>query len=669
MATLQNYISLRDGVSPVLEKMSRATSVVSDKLTKLSGGMRGVGDASESAAGKMKFFGSMFAANIVSDLFMRGLSSAQDMIRGTVALADEYAGIKARLALIAGSQNNVAALNEMIYESAQRARGGYMDMAKAVADLSTNAKDAFPDPRKTVEFVEGMQKLFVIGGAPKANQQAAMLQLQQALASGRLQGDEFRSITENAAILQDMIAKTMGITRGELKKLSTEGKITSDIIKRSILDNMDEINGRFEQMPKKWGDHFTDLKNYALKKLNPVSDAIGNLANSAEVKELIADLKTGISGLVPIFAGIVGAVQRFVGVLVSGIRTVSSLIESRSLVMQGALIAVGMALGFSALMALRSAVQYGAAAVAMGLKTIADWAETAAIIALIVAQEGLNAALYACPITWIIGAVVLLIGVFYAVVAAVNHFAGTSISATGIIFGVFGWLFANIWNMVALTANYFIAFANFLGSVFVDPLGAAYNLFVDIWNAIASYVGEAVNAIVKMIRSIPGMSHVIGGEPIDVKSALTLERKTIENAAWHIDPVATKNPWEMAEAAYDIGANLGDILKMPEGAETPVPDFDDIESNTADTADNTKKGAGDAKRAADALDSTAEDLKFLREAAEREAINKYTTATVHIDVGGVTAGDTGGNDFDGVMRKLNNVLIESVENGAEAVQR
>ena len=177
MATLQNYISLRDGVSPVLEKMSRATSVVSDKLTKLSGGIRGVGDASETAAGKMKFFGSMFAANIVSDLFMRGLSSAQDMIRGTVALADEYAGIKARLALIAGSQNNVAALNEMIYESAQRARGGYMDMAKAVADLSTNAKDAFPDPRKTVEFVEGMQKLFVIGGAPKANQQAAMLQL------------------------------------------------------------------------------------------------------------------------------------------------------------------------------------------------------------------------------------------------------------------------------------------------------------------------------------------------------------------------------------------------------------------------------------------------------------------------------------------------------------
>ena len=664
MATLQNYISLRDGVSPVLEKMSRATSVVSDKLTKLSGGIRGVGDASESAAGKMKFFGSMFAANIVSDLFMRGLSSAQDMIRGTVALADEYAGIKARLALIAGSQNNVAALNEMIYESAQRARGGYMDMAKAVADLSTNAKDAFPDPRKTVEFVEGMQKLFVIGGTSNTNKQMAMLQLQQALASGRLQGDEFRSITENAPILQDMIAKTMGITRGELKKLSTEGKITSDIIKRSILDNMDEINGRFEQMHKKWGDHFTDLKNYALKKLNPISDAIGNLANSAEVKELIADIKTGISGIAPIFFGVVGAVRWFISTLVSGIRFGSSVIHEFSLLSQIALIALGTVLGIVAMLALRSAAQFLLAAGAVVAKTIADWAETAAIIALIAAQEGLNAALYACPITWIIGAVVLLIGVFYAVVAAVNHFAGTSISATGMIFGAFAALFAQIRNMIARVINVFIAFANFLGSVFQDPLNATANLFIDIWNGIGQYIEEAINGIIDMINDIPGMDgrfdHV----------GFTVERREIRGgAAFHVDPIQMLDVANEYQFGYNVGASLGDWMKMPEGAETPVPDFDNIESNTADTADNTKKGADHAKRAADALDSTAEDLKFLREAAERETINKYTTATVHIDVGGVTAGDTGGNDFDGVMRRLNDVLIESVENGAEAVQR
>ena len=332
--------------------------------------------------------------------------------------------------------------------------------------------------------------------------------------------------------------------------------------------------------------------------------------------------------------------------------------------MQGALIAVGMALGFSALMALRSAVQYGAASVAMGLKTIATWAEVAASVAATYAQEGLNAALYACPITWIIGAVVLLIGVFYAVVAAVNHFAGTSISATGLIFGAFAALFAQIRNMVARAINVIIAFANFLGSVFQDPLNATANLFIDIWNGIGEYIEEAINGIIDMINKIPGMDerfeHV----------GFTVERREIRGgAAFHVDPIEMLDVANEYEFGYNVGASLGDWMKMPEGAETAVPDFDNIESNTADTADNTKKGADHAKRAADALDSTAEDLKFLREAAEREAINKYTTATVHIDVGGVTAGDTGGNDFDGVMRRLNDVLIESVENGAEAVQR
>lgn len=129
-----------------------------------------------------------------------------------------------------------------------------------MASLSVNARDAFPDPRKTVQFMEGMQKLFVIGGASKENQQFAMLQLQQSLASGRLQGDEFRSITENAPILQDMIAKTMKVSRGELKQLSAQGEITADIIKRAIFENMDEINDKFESMPKRWSDHFTDFK-------------------------------------------------------------------------------------------------------------------------------------------------------------------------------------------------------------------------------------------------------------------------------------------------------------------------------------------------------------------------------------------------------------------------
>lgn len=672
MATLQNYISLRDGVSPMLEKMSRAAHTVSNKLNCASGSAWNAGDSFGYAAGKAGLFKSILAGNIIGNVIMRGLDSIAGSISGAVALADEYTSLNARLALVAGSQSNVAALNDMIYESAQRARGGYMDMAKAVASLSVNARDAFPDPRKTVQFMEGMQKLFVIGGASKENQQFAMLQLQQSLASGRLQGDEFRSITENAPILQDMIAKTMKVSRGELKQLSAQGEITADIIKRAIFENMDEINDKFESMPKRWSDHFTDFKNVVLKSFAPIADRINRLANSEGVRSMFSMLKNGVKSIMPVLYAVIGGVEKFVNMFTAGISTVASFVQNHSLLMQMALIALGGYLAFVGTMALISAGQMALAAISMAAKTAADWLETAALIALTVAQEGLNAALYACPLTWIVGAIIAVIAVLYAAVAAVNYFAGTSISATGIIFGAFMWLFSSIWNMIAFTVNMFVSLAEFIGNVFVDPLNATYNLFADIWNGVVDLVGQAVAAIVDMIAQIPGMNKLGISTDFSAES-LHLERKEISGGYdFSGYKMKTLNPANEMAWGYNVGAGIGDSIsdafRLPE-IEAPGYNAKDIVDNTANTADNTGKGAKDAKRAADALDSTADDLAFLREAAEREAINKYTTATIHIDVGGVTAGDTGGNDFDGVLRRLNDVLIESVENGAEAVQR
>lgn len=672
MATLQNYISLRDGVSPMLEKMSRAAHTVSNKLNRASGSARNAGDSFGYAAGKAGLFKSILAGNIIGNVIMRGLDSIAGSISGAVALADEYTSLNARLALVAGSQSNVAALNDMIYESAQRARGGYMDMAKAVASLSVNARDAFPDPRKTVQFMEGMQKLFVIGGASKENQQFAMLQLQQSLASGRLQGDEFRSITENAPILQDMIAKTMKVSRGELKQLSAQGEITADIIKRAIFENMDEINDKFESMPKRWSDHFTDFKNVVLKSFAPLAERINRLANSEGVRSMFSMLKNGIKSIMPVLYAVIGGVEKFVNMFTAGIFAVASFVQNHSLLMQMALIALGGYLAFVGTMALVSAGQMALAAISMAAKTAADWLETAALIALTVAQEGLNAALYACPLTWIVGTIIAVIAVLYAAVAAVNYFAGTSISATGIIFGAFMLLFSSIWNMIAFTVNMFVSLAEFIGNVFVDPLNATYNLFADIWNGVVDLVGQAVAAIVDMIAQIPGMNK-LGISTDFTAESMRMERREI-SGGYDYSGLKMKTLDYSNEMAwgYNVGAGIGDsisdALQMPEIA-APGYNAKDIADNTANTADNTGKGAKDAKRAADALDSTADDLAFLREAAEREAVNKYTTATIHIDVGGVTAGDTGGNDFDGVLRRLNDVLIESVENGAEAVQR
>lgn len=669
MATLQNYISLRDGVSPMLEKMSRAAHTVSNKLNLASGSARNAGDSFGYAAEKAGLFKSILAGNIVGNVIMRGLDSIAGSISGAVALADEYTSVNARLALVAGSQSNVAALNDMIYESAQRSRGGYMDMAKAVASLSVNARDAFPDPRKAVQFMEGMQKLFVIGGASKENQQFAMLQLQQSLASGRLQGDEFRSIIENAPILQDMIAKTMKVSRGELKQLSAQGAITADIIKRAIFENMDEINDKFERMPKRWSDHFTDFKNVVLISFAPIAERINQLANSEGVRSVFRMLKNGVKSVMPVLYAVIGGVERFVNMFTAGISAVASFVQNHSLLMQTALIALGGYLAFVGTMALVSAGQMALAAISMAAKAAADWLETAALIALTVAQEGLNAALYACPLTWIVGAIIAVIAVLYAAVAAVNYFSGKSISATGIIFGAFMLLFSTIWNMVAFTWNLYVSFAEFLNNVFVDPLAATHNLFADIWNGIVDLVGEAIAAIVRMIAKIPGMDK-IGISTDFTAESLRMERKEISGGYdFSGYKMKTLDPSNEMAWGYNAGAgivdSIGDMFEMPKN----MKDVYEGQETDEEIANNTGEGAKQGKRAADALDSTADDLAFLREAAEREAINKYTTATIHIDVGGVTAGDTGGNDFDGVLRRLNDVLIESVENGAEAVQR
>lgn len=414
------------------------------------------------------------------------------------------------------------------------------------------------------------------------------------------------------------------------------------------------------------------FKNVVLKSFAPIAERINRLANSEGVRSMFSMLKNGVKSTMPVLYAVIGGVEKFVNMFTAGISTVASFVQNHSLLMQMALIALGGYLAFVGTMALVSAGQMALAAISMAAKTAADWLETAALIALTVAQEGLNAALYACPLTWIVGAIIAVIAVLYAAVAAVNYFAGTSISATGIVFGAFMLLFSSIWNMIAFTVNMFVSLAEFIGNVFVDPLNATYNLFADIWNGVVDLVGQAVAAIVDMIAQIPGMNKLGISTDFSAES-LHLERREI-SGSYNYSGMKMKTLDYANEMTwgYNVGAGIGDsisdALQMPEIA-APGYNAEDIANNTANTADNTGKGAKDAKRAADALDSTADDLAFLREAAEREAVNKYTTATIHIDVGGVTAGDTGGNDFDGVLRRLNDVLIESVENGAEAVQR
>lgn len=578
-----------------------------------------------------------------------------------VSVAGQYAGIQARLKLLVGEQSKVVEMNEAIYQSALRSRGSFEQMADAVTKIGMTAKEAFPNPKEVVPFVEGIQKLFAIGGTGAQQQGDAMLQLTQALGNGKLQGDEFRSIAEAAPLIEQMVAKYMGVTQGALKDLSSKGAITADILKNAILSNLDEINSQFATMPMTFDQQMQQLSTIAYHSFTPVFEAINKVVSGEGMQKITSS----ISSIFPVLANeALYAVNGIVNNITWAINVVNQHSDLLKTVL-GSVIAALVVFGTI------SAFNYGIAAAGAIGHAIATGFQIAALVASTIATEGLSTALYACPLTWVIGLVIALALVFYGAIQAINYFAGTSISAAGIVFAVFAFLFTNLVNSVKFVANAFIAFANALGSMFVDPVGAIYNLFVDIWNGIVSLVGSAVNSIIDMINTIPGISL----STVSVKG-ITAARKAISGAAFHIDSFEYGNAAYNAKSAYDYGASgnwlpdmpkMPDVSKMPEMPKNPaMPSAGAGGGAGKDIAGNTGRTAANTGRMAESLDLLEEDIKDMRYATQ-EQINKYTNAKVTIDVGGINNTISSDTDVDGVMSKIVEALQEGMSNGAEAV--
>ena len=238
-------------------------------------------------------FGQMTMANLAAEAIAKIGSAIASLPSYLIHASDTYSGMQARLRLIVGAGGDVEAMNQRIYESAIRARGSYTQMADAVGKIAMTAKEAFPDPQQVVPFMEGVQKLFTIGGTGVQQQADALLQLTQALGSGRLQGDEFRSIAEAAPMIEQVVANYMHVSRGALKQLSSDGQITSVILKNAILQNMDAIDEMFKQMPLTWGSVWLIMQSKATKALETVSQLVSDLANTP-VTRIIMD--TAIQG-------------------------------------------------------------------------------------------------------------------------------------------------------------------------------------------------------------------------------------------------------------------------------------------------------------------------------------------------------------------------------------
>lgn len=709
MATIRTAIALYDGVTSPLRNMQKAMGIVLNSFESMQRAssnavdVSAIQEAREELARAETAFDSIEQnirdANDQQQRFNRSIrdgSSAADglwqKMKGIAATVGGMIGLKqalgtsdqltqtnARLnnALIKFDDGgSIEELEAKVMASAQRSRAYYMDTAAAVAKLGTNARDAFTNMDEVIAFSELVNKSFVIGGAGAQEQSAAMLQLTQAMASGVLRGEELNSIFENAPRIIQSIAKYLDVPIGQIRTMASEGQITADIVKNAMFEAADDIENKFSNMPKTWGQIWTGMKNKALSIFAPILNKLNQIANSSKFEAVS-------NGVIGALAAIASVATVVLDLLINGASWVVDNWSWLSPVIYGVAAALGVYYGRLLLVKgaeLASAAVSGAVAVAKGIMAAATMLVTGATWAQVTAQYGLNAAMYACPLVWIIILIIALVALFYAAVAAVNKFAGTSVSATGIICGAFmaalafiGNIFIALWNVAAevfvLIYNLVATVANFIGNVFNDPVGAVCRLFFDLADTVLGVLQALASAIDAIFGSnlagaVQGWRDSLGGWVDE-----TFGKGTEVMAKMSADDLKLDR-FEYG-AAFDLGYNFGEgidskVSGLFDGSAMDSMGAFDIGNTLDGIYGNTGDTAGNTAAMSDALDITEEDLSYLRDIAEREAINRFTTAEIHVEQHNENHISKDA-DLDGIMDAWANDFAEKLDVSEEGV--
>lgn len=653
MATLQNRIELSDGVSPVLKKILQATDNVTKKMSSASNAIGNMDNSMTSITNKMErlvytfsdigsragsalsgalnsTIGQFTIAGLATNAITGITSMVQGALSGMTRLADGYASVQARLNILTGSQAKVSEMNDLIYASALRARGSFETMADAVTKIGLTAKEAFPDPSEVVPFVENVQKLFAVGGTDAVQASSAMLQLTQALGSGKLQGDEFRSIAEAAPMIEQMVAKTMGVTQGQLKALSSEGAITADIIKQAMLENTDEINAMFEKMPMTFSQAIQNLETVAYKAFTPVFEQMEKLANSPAFN---AFMQTATTVLFAVGSALASTIQGFYSlteVVAGTAQSIWNAIFGASTSLTDVLIpALGFVIGAVGTYALIWGLANASLIAHNVIATVTSVIDTVCAVATSIWTVATNALAIAqmflgSQIAIVVG-IIAFIPLLIAVV--VGAFLAWSLATYGI-------------------RDTFISVFETLGAIvdaFVNNAIAAINKFIDVLNIVAKGINNVFGGNIQMTEHV-GVGYT--------------SNKSFEwgrgAANWYDDKANAIdemfNP-SIPNAGTYAGWNASGSMGVGEALDSPAG---------KQTADNTGKMA-------DSLDILEEEIKYMKDFAEQEAMLNYTRQEFSLGDINTTVNNTNGYDIDGVIAHIEGSLYEQLNSSAEAV--
>ena len=711
MATIRTAIALYDGVTSPLHSMQKAMNIVLNSFEAMQRASSNAVDVSaiqeardelaraetafdsieqsirDADNQQQKFNGSIRAGSSAADGLwnkLKGIAATVGGIAGlnkVLGISDQLTSTNARLNNAMVNFDDGGSLDELqkkVMASAQRSRSVYFDTASAVAKLGLNAGNAFGgNMDQVIAFMEQVNKQFVIGGATAQEQSNAMIQLTQAMAAGALRGEELNSILDGAPGIARAIEKYMGIAEGSIKTVAQEGKVTAEVVKNAMFAMADETNAKFDSMPKTWAQIWAGMKNQALSMFAPILTKINQIANSSKFQQVTTALINGLAGVANIASSVLDILISIASVIVDNWSWIQPIIMG---IVAAMLIYNGVMLVGNTIMAVQAAVK--------AIHTAMTTAWSVATFTATAAQQGLNAALLACPITWIILLIIAVIAAIYAACAAVAKFTGIANSGFGVICGGIMVVIAFFKNLGLSVANIALGIWNALGAC-ASNIGTAFH------NVISNVQGWFYNLLSTALTVVAGICEALNKLPFVEFDYSGITSKASEYAAKSAEAYGNVEEYKSVADAFNEGMSTFDTFQdgwaadafasgaaWGDGVADKVSgmfDFSALASMGADSLDafnlgndldsiygNTGDIANNTAATADALDIAEEDLAYLRDIAEREAINRFTTAEIKVEQHNENHISKDA-DLDGIMDAWANDFAEKLEVSEEGV--
>lgn len=604
-------------------------------------------------------------------------------------ISDELVQTTSRLNMMNDGVQTTAELVNMVYAAAQDARGSFGQMTDVVARFGNNAKDAFSSSEEVVAFADLIQKQMTIAGASTQEAANAELQLSQALGSGVLRGDELNSIFEQAPNLIQNIADYLDVPIGKIREMAADGELSADVVKAAIFSAADDINSKFNEMPMTWGQIWQSMQNTALIAFQPVLQRLNDLANSEAFQTFIQGAIEAMAVISNVVLNIFDLIGTVGGFIAENWSIISPIIYG----VIGALAVYAAYLGIVKAIELASAAASMIHSLAMSAKIAVMAAVTGQTMAATAAQMGYNGALYACPVVWIIVLIIALIAVIMAVCSAIAKMTGIANSGFGVITGGVNVVIQFFKNLGLTVANIALGIGNAIAAL-------ASNMMTAFHNAICNVQSWFYNLLSTALSVIEGICAALNKLPFVEFDYSGISSAADDYAAKASEAAGNKEDYQSisdafnegfttfdafqdgwASDAFNAGAAWGDGIADKVSnfslsdvfGQTDIPNVGDYTSGFNDAIANS--GVGDSigniddntGKIKDSLDVTEEDLKYLRDIAEQEAINRFTTAEINVDMSGMQNTVNSGDDIDGFMTKLTDSVNEAVDNMTEGV--